>query len=273
MTTAQKIIKYLALCLAAFLIFSIISSIFGVMYSFGNIFGLRTKNEIIKDKMDTINFESSDINSLEIEVVFTNLIIKKGDFLQAETNNENINFNQNNKIVQIKEKEHTWFVGNNKGDLVVYIPENISFDTVKIKAGAGKIQIENIDTRKLSLELGAGETSIQKLNVLEKCKIESGAGKVSILNGYINELDLDLGVGKFSMTSAIKGNSKINAGIGSLELNVLGSKNDYVIKANKGIGNILIDGLNVSDNYTYGNGEDTLNIEGGIGSINVNFIE
>lgn len=75
------------------------------------------------------------------------------------------------------------------------------------------------------------------------------------------------------MTSAIKGNSKINAGIGSLELNVLGSKNDYVIKANKGIGNILIDGLNVSDNYTYGNGEDTLNIEGGIGSINVNFIE
>ena len=271
MTSTQKIIKYLALCLAAFLIFSIISSIFGVVYSFGNILGLRTKNEIIKDKIDTINFESNNLNSLDIEVSFTNLIIKKGDTLQAETNNENISFNQNNKTIQIKEKQNSWFIDNNKRELVVYIPENILFDNVKINAGAGKIKIENIDTQKLSLELGAGETTIENLKATLDCKIKSGAGKVSILNGYISELDLDLGVGKFSMTSAIKGNSKIKAGIGSLNLNVLGSKNDYTIKASKGIGSIDIDGLNVSDNYAYGNGENTINIEGGIGSINVDF--
>ena len=66
---------------------------------------------------------------------------------------------------------------------MVYIPENISFDNVKINAGAGKIKIENIDTQKLSLELGAGETTIENLKATLDCKIKSGAGKVSILNG------------------------------------------------------------------------------------------
>ena len=36
-----------------------------------------------------------------------------------------------------------------------------------------------INTENLDLELGAGETIINKLNVTNDCKIESGAGKVS----------------------------------------------------------------------------------------------
>ena len=36
-----------------------------------------------------------------------------------------------------------------------------------------------INTENLDLELGAGETIINKLNVTNDCKIESGAGKVN----------------------------------------------------------------------------------------------
>ncbi|MGN1303228.1 MAG: DUF4097 family beta strand repeat-containing protein, partial [Clostridia bacterium] len=131
--------------------------------------------------------------------------------------------------------------------------------------------IENINTENLYLELGAGETTIEKLNVTDDCKIESGAGKVSILSGNINELNLDMGVGKFEVTSAITGNSKINAGIGNLELNIQGNKENYTIKADKGIGSIKIDGKEVADDVTYGDGENTIKIDGGIGSINVDF--
>ena len=171
MTLAQKIIKYLALAFAIFLIVTIISGILGALYALSGVLGLQKEDETIKGEMSMIDFENSDVATLDIDVAFTNLIIKKEDFLLAETNNKNINCKQNNQNLQIKEKQHNWLSRNNKGDLVVYIPENLEFEKVKINAGAGKIQIENINTENLYLELGAGETKIEKINVtlLPKC--------------------------------------------------------------------------------------------------------
>ena len=182
-----------------------------------------------------------------------------------------MHFDEENNSLKIKEDSRSILSKNNKGDLILYLPENSQFKTVKIQAKAGKIQIENLVTDFLSLELGVGETSIQRLNVSENCKIESGAGKVSLLDGRIKNLDLDLGVGKFELTSSLLGSNKINAGIGSLELNLLGNKKDYLIKADKGIGAIHVDESVVSDDSTVGTGENTIKIDGGIGNIDVSF--
>ena len=271
MTSAQKIIKYLALCLATFLMFLIISSLLGVFYSVSKILDVQKDNEVTMDKMSTVNFKTDDISSLDINLLFTNLIIKQGDVLHVETNNEKVHFDEENNSLKIKEDSRSWLSQNNNGNLILYLPENSQFKTVKIQAGAGKIQIENLVTDSLSLELGAGETSIQRLNVSENCKIESGAGKVSLLDGRIKNLDLDLGVGKFELTSSLLGSNKINAGIGSLELNLLGNKKDYLIKADKGIGAIHVDESVVSDDSTVGTGENTIKIDGGIGNIDVSF--
>lgn len=271
MTSAQKIIKYLALCLATFLIFLIISSLLGVFYSVSKILDVQKDNEVTMDKMSTVNFKTDDISSLDINLLFTNLIIKQGNNLYVETNNEKVHFDEENNSLKIKEDSRSILSKNNKGDLILYLPENSQFKTVKIQAKAGKIQIENLVTDFLSLELGAGETSIQRLDVTENCKIESGAGKVSLLDGRIKNLDLDLGVGKFELTSSLLGSNKINAGIGSLELNLLGNKKDYLIKADKGIGTIHVDEAVVSDDSTIGTGENTIKIDGGIGNIDVSF--
>ena len=271
MTCAQKIIKYLALCLATFLVFLIISSLLGVFYSVSKILDVQKDNEATMDKMSTVNFKIDDISSLDINLLFTNLIIKQGNNLYVETNNEKVHFDEENNSLKIKEDSRSILSKNNKGDLILYLPENSQFKTVEIQAGAGKIQIENLVTDSLSLELGAGETSIQRLDVAENCKIESGAGKVSLLDGRIKNLDLDLGVGKFELTSSLLGSNKINAGIGSLELNLLGNKKDYLIKADKGIGTINVDEAIVSDDSTIGTGENTIKIDGGIGNIDVSF--
>ena len=271
MTSAQKIIKYLALCLATFLIFLIISSLLCVFYSVSKVLDVQKDNEITMDKMSTVNFKTDDISSLDINLLFTNLIIKQGNNLYVETNNEKVHFDEEKNSLKIKEDSRSLLNKNNKGDLILYLPENSQFKTVKIQAKAGKIQIENLVTDSLSLELGAGETSIQRLNVSENCKIESGAGKVSLLDGRIKNLDLDLGVGKFELTSSLLGSNKINAGIGSLELNLLGNKKDYLIKADKGIGTIHVDEAVVSDDSTIGTGGNTIKIDGGIGNIDVSF--
>ena len=273
MTPAQKIIKYIATSFACFLVVSIISGILWASYIFSGVLGLNDENIKINDEMSMINFEDKEIATLDIDVNFTNLIIKSGNTLIAETNNKNINCKQNNQNIQIKEKQHNFFSKNNRGDLIVYVPEDLNFKKVKINAGAGKIRIENINTENLDLELGTGETIINKLNVTNDCKIEGGAGKVSILSGKIGGLNLNLGIGNIDIISVIMGNSKIDAGIGNLSLKVQDNKENYTIESNSGIGNIKIDGIKVTEDTKYGNGKNIIKIKGGIGNIDIEFKE
>ena len=141
MNTTQKIIKYLAIAFAVFLIVTIISAILTGLYALSNVLGLRNDNETIGE-MKTIEIEESQITTLDIDVAFTNLIIKIDDSFKIETNNNNINYNQDNQNIQITEKAHKWFERNYNGDLNLYIPETIEFEKVKINEGAGKINIE-----------------------------------------------------------------------------------------------------------------------------------
>lgn len=119
--------------------------------------------------------------------------------------------------------------------------------------------------------MGAGKVKMENLVVLSSASIEGGAGEVSVLNADIYNLDLDMGVGEFTLEGRLSGTNNINAGIGELNVRLLDSKDNYIVKTSKGLGNIKIDGSNIKDNTTYGSGENTLNISGGIGSINVNF--
>ena len=270
MTSAQKVIKYIAIAFACLLIVAIISGILSAFYSILGLLGLdvndKSNNEII-----TTNFENYNINQLDIEISASELIIKNADSLKAEINNDNITFKEENNKLQIKEKKHKWLQINKNQKLILYLPENINFENVNIKTGAGKVNIETIKTETLVFKLGAGEAEIKELNVIKGCKIEGGAGKFSILSGSINNLNLDMGVGETNLNTILTGKNEIDAGVGELNINLQNGKENYTITAEKGIGNIKIDGKNISNRNVYGDGINTIDVDGGIGNININF--
>ena len=272
MTTAQKVIKYIAIAFAIFLIVSIISGILTAIFGISTIFGIKVNDNRLSENLIGTTFENKDIKNLEIEVAYSNLIIKKDNELKVETNNSQIECKQINNKLYIKEESHNWFNRNNNiGDLIIYIPDNIELDKAEIVTGAGKINIEELTTDKLELELGAGETQINSLKVNNKATIEGGAGKVSILSSEINNLELDMGVGETTINSKLTGKTEINAGIGNLQIKVNGNKEDYKLKAEKGIGTIKVEGKEISNGNILGNGENSIEIDGGIGSIEVEF--
>lgn len=290
MTTAQKIIKYFAIAFAIFLIVSIISLILFGVYALSGVLGLKDNSKIdISGNMQTVDFGSTtsgdnnsgnstnnseqtvniaDITSLDIEVKYTNLIIRNGDTFRYETNNDNIIYRQNQNTLKIEEKGK-WIFGDIESNLIIYIPENFNLNKINIEAGAGKVEIENLNAESLDLELGAGEASISNLNVTSRCKLEGGAGRLNVLNGNLNNLDLDMGMGEVNINASITGNSDIDAGIGTLNLNLQGSKADYRIRLDKGVGNIRINGENISNGSTYGEGANLIKIDDGIGNINI----
>ena len=67
-------------------------------------------------------------------------------------------------------------------------------------------------------------------------------------NGVINSsklknLDLDIGAGKATIEAYLEGRNDIDCGVGALDINLLGNKEDYQIKVNKGIGSVTVDGI------------------------------
>lgn len=271
MTSAQKVIKYLAIAFACFLIVAIITGILSALYALSGVLGLREDNDISSSEMTITNFESTEIDTLDIEIAYSELTIKKADSLRVETNNNNIKFSQENRELQIKEKKHKWFSINESQELIVYIPEDLELEKVRIITGAGKVNIENLKTERLAFELGAGEAEIKSLNVTKDCKIEGGAGKLSVISGNINDLNLDMGVGETNLKTILTGKSEINAGVGNLNIDLQNSKENYRIKTDKGIGNIKIDGKEISNGEVYGNGSNFIDVDGGIGNIEIDF--
>lgn len=268
MKPLQKVIKYLSIAFAIFLIVNIFSAILFGIHIFADVLCLNSKTTN-NFQMSIIDFENTDIATLNIKTEYSNLIIKNGDTLKAESNSNQISCTQNNNQILIKEENKNWFSKDSKNQVIIYIPSNIIFDNIFIETGAGDIEIESISTKDLSLKMGAGKVEIKNINVLNKAKIEGGVGNVNILDGEINNLDLDIGIGKFTITTKLIGNNKINAGIGSLTINLKDNLENYCIYVNKGIGSININGTSVPDDAKYGNGSNSVKVDGGIGSISI----
>lgn len=262
MSQTQKVIKYLAIAFAIFLIVSIIS---GIMFSLSMFTGIF--NQDVLDEMKTFSIENS--KTLKIDVKTVNLSIKIDEQFKIETNNKYIEVNESLDKIAIKENSHSWFK-NNKSQLIIYIPSNYEFDKIDIDSGAGKIDIESLNTKILNLDLGAGNILIDDLTVSNNIDIDGGAGNITISNANINNLDLDMGVGNLSLSSYLTGNSKIDGGVGNIDLNLIGNQDDYKIKIEKGIGKATIDNNSVS-NTTYGNGNNYIDIDCGVGEIVINF--
>ena len=264
MNNFQKVIKVFAICLAVFIIANICMLIFSGLALFTHI---DNKNEPWKE------FEAAyeNIDTLDIDIAYSNIEIKSGNEFKVEASTKSdLNCKQVNGKLKIEEK-NKWFINNTLvGEVIIYVPNGITLKEIDLDTGAGEISLENIQAESLNLDHGAGVLKILNCN-FNKTDIDGGAGKIEISASRLNNLDLDCGVGKVEMEAYVTGNSRISAGIGEINLTLLGSKEDYQITAEKGIGSIRIENQECSSNTIYGSGNNKIKIDGGIGSIIVEY--
>lgn len=276
MTTAQKVIKYIATAFAVFLIVTIISAILTGSYALLSAFGLiHTNKNTVTEDLKVISSEVKEISTLKLELACTNLKIKKGDSFKVETNNPQITFEEENGSVKIKEKKRNWLNNDNRtSNLIIYIPEDmIEIDETKIETGAGKINIEKLNTQSLYLELGAGDVHIENVIATGETKIDGGVGKTELKSCEINSLKANLGMGEFVFSGKLTGKSEIDSGVGAINIDLTDNKKNYTIDVSKGIGNVTLDGQKLEMDRVYGTGKNYLDIDGGIGEIKIEFKE
>ena len=275
MTTAQKVIKYIALGFAAFLIVTIISAILSGGYALLRAFGLiHVDKNIVTEELKVISSEVKEISTLKIDLSCTNLDVKIGDNFKVETNNSKITFTNDNGSVKIKEENRNWLNNNKESNLIIYIPRDmIAIDETKIETGAGKINIEKLNTQSLYLELGAGDVYIKNLTVTKEAKIDGGLGRTELKSCEINNLKANLGMGDFVFNGKLTGKNEIDSGVGAIDIDLMDNKGNYKINVSKGLGNVTLDGQKLEMDRVYGTGENYLDVDGGIGEIKIEFIK
>ncbi len=265
MTLFQKIVKYCAMAFAILLIAGIFSGIFSVV---GLLDAFSSEDAVLEEQK---NYPvSGEITELDMEIAAAKLVVKEGEAFSVKSNLKHLAVEENGGKLIVKEKNH---FGKALADasLTLVLPKNTVFEKLSIKTGAGRLSADTLSAEHLNLELGAGEVVIGTLTASASAEIEGGAGKITISQGSLKNLDLAMGVGRLELCAELLGESDLELGIGESNLTLLGTKEDYTVAIEKGIGSISFDGESLSSNGRKGSGPSFVDVEGGVGAIRLNF--
>lgn len=275
MTTTQKIIKYLAIAFALFLVISIFSIIFGLSREIISSINSDKKDSKLLEEYTTISNNVNNIESFKIDISNDDIEIKEGEKFEVKTNDPDVKFYHENSKVKIKtDKTFSWHLSNSsRGTIIIYLPNEFNITELELNLGAGKIDIDKIFVETLLMDLGAGTMTAKEINVYEKATINGGAGNINIYSGTINNLNLKLGTGNASIESDLTGLNTLTTGVGKLNLGLSRSKDNYKFDINKGLGNIILNDFDVSEDILIGDGETKIKISGAVGNIIINTAE
>ncbi len=262
MTTFQRVIKYLAMALAVALIIGIVSGALGLLGLFG----------ALSDRTDgtmEVYSLSSTLHELELEIHAAHVTIRQGDTAQVESDLKDLTVKEKNGRLIIRQPRRLFT--REYGEVTLTLPATVALDAAVIIAGAGNVTVEALTVRDLTMTLGAGEAVLQNLAVSEDTEIDGGAGALTVQNSTLHGLDLSMGVGKLTMTAALTGESEISCGVGEVDLTLTGGRETYRVEVTKGLGNATVDGNAVKGETVIGNGVNSVEITGGVGTLTVNF--
>lgn len=274
MTGVQKLIKLFALLMACVIIVGIGGAVVATVAFVGMAIGVDDGDirEVSQVWADEEGNAQGKIRNLKVDVGATQVIVKAFEDAKAvsvETNLDYLETGKENETLRVKEKSHfglnaPW----HRGRVLVKLPKDYEFEKIEIEVGAGALEVADLSGREMRLELGAGKTEIRNLTVKDRARINGGAGYLVLRDSVLHDLDLDLGAGRSEIVVDITGNSRIDSGVGSLDLELQRSQDQYYFRIDKGLGGILLDGETVNDGK-YGNGENELVIDSGVGSVTI----
>lgn len=222
--------------------------------------------------------QGGQVRSLEIRV-HSGVTIRTGPELLVEARNAEDSFrcalDETGLLTISSRKPALSWLGNWQGksqQVVVTLPEGTQLEQAVLTLGIDDLEVERLDTRTLLLEGGVGDATFYHLTALESAKITVGVGDIEIDAGQLQNLELEGGVGDFDCAAALLGSCVMETGVGDTDLTLPGSRQDYYIQSQNGIGDLEIDGVDLK-NGAYGDpaAPNRLDISNGVGDVEIEF--
>ena len=270
----MKAMKYVLIAVAVLLVACLIGVSLGLLLSNGLLLGRKLRSDDALSEPKTYEI-TGNITDLDMEIECAEVKITHGEAFKVESNIKHLTVTEELGVLKIE--EHSKVKTNNKVNrwLTLYVPNTIdadghfTFRNVEIETGVGSLEIGNLYTNRLNLDLGTGRTEIANLNVTDFAEIDGGVGELTVHSGQINNLDLELGVGEAYISAELLGNSKIKSGVGEACLKLRGKQEDYSVFVTKGLGEATVFGKSAANGEKIGTGTQRIEITGGVGAIEV----
>lgn len=125
------------------------------------------------------------------------------------------------------------------------IPEDYRFNKVKLDIGAGDIQVEELLTKKMNLAGGAGAFRAQSLTVSDAFDAELGVGDFYIEQAVLGDTKIQCGVGAMEIASCeLTGDALFRGGVGDVTIGLDAEEKDYNYHLASGLGRLTVFGKN-----------------------------
>ena len=271
MTETQKIIKYFAMAFAIFLIIGIIGGILASLSFASYVF---TDKETVVVSSDLNDYSVKDVDRLYLDLQAADLEIKSGSDFSLQSNHEYLKVDESSDSLRIEEIKRPYKINDNVYKVVLTVPQSKTFDSVVIETGAGKLVLDGFTTKSMKLTLGAGAVALNNVTVTDNTDFEGGAGEITITDCTFAELDMKIGVGACNLTATLLGDSEIDCGVGEANFKLIRTPAiDYSVQVEKALGDVTVDGRKIKNEETIGFGENEVEINCGIGEVDVEFVE
>ena len=208
------------------------------------------------DDAKVYTYEAAGIKNLDIDIDAAEIYVKQG------TDDKNLvvrtygckekyyKGDMNKDTLQIQYEIHKQFPDNYDAQIVIEIPEKMTFDT-------------------MDFDIGAADADFAVTGTLD---IKLGAGDIDLEGGTYKDIKLDCGMGSFALDGIVAENVKAHCGMGDGSITLRGREEDYNYKMSCGMGDLTVNGESYSDlsgsyKVTNAGAVGTIDLDCGMGSI------
>ena len=232
------------------------------------------------DDAKVYTYEAAGIKNLDIDIDAAEIYVKQG------TDDKNLvvrtygckekyyKGDMNKDTLQIQYEIHKQFPDNYDAQIVIEIPEKMTFDTMDFDIGAADADFASgsVNCRTMELNVGAGELTGADFAVTGTLDIKLGAGDIDLEGGTYKDIKLDCGMGSFALDGIVAENVKAHCGMGDGSITLRGREEDYNYKMSCGMGDLTVNGESYSDlsgsyKVTNAGAVGTIDLDCGMGSI------
>lgn len=225
----------------------------------------RASNAEVISNGSTVHLDG--IRQLDVELSHLRIVLEESTGTELEFQTSNIPEDAAEELVMKQEgeeldvfirNEQNWkAIMKNRGEvgtLTLQIPKDQLTQMSFSIAGGGALEAAQVQTGELDIEVGAGLIQLQ--------------------NVQVDALDLEVGAGDASVTGTINREASIDCGIGTVDLQLTGTQQDYSYSMECGAGVIQIGNdvySGISNGKTIMNGGAMIEMECGAGEVTVGF--
>lgn len=223
------------------------------------------------------------IENLDFDLSLCSVTIKQGDSFSITGDS----LSQN----EITESGKTWHVTTKKqrvsvrflgfsfrfpargGEYTITLPRDASFTDVNLDIAASEVDIEQLTSKRITINGGAGSVDIDSLTATETCKLKVGAGQITVDRGSLSGTStLECSAGDIDLElSSLTGNMDAQCSAGNIDLQLPNTPDDYNFNTQTNLGYISIDGSSGSRQSSRTEPLATLDLDCSVGDIDVDF--